>query len=313
MSDELMLSIYVPVYNHEKYIGQALDSILMQKTTYSYEVLIGEDCSTDNSKKILEEYEKKHPNKLTVFYREHNMNNEEIWNAEDLRLRCQGKYIICLEGDDYWVDPEKIQKQIDFLEKNPEYLAVAHNCVVVDKDSKKIDRNYPECKDYEYSLKHYYSEVMPGQLTTLMSRNYYKDKLIDTYILQTNTNPLDRLIYYSLISNGKVYCIQEKMSAYRYVVSGGSSYSANYSFDFEKNEKYYIEHINYGKRINNNEAIKYSQVLYFKNLISGIWNKQCSLKDFFKYIKNIDNKTRTILLFIKRCFRRWVLKKAIWD
>ena len=110
---ELMLSIYVPVYNHEKYIVETLDSILMQKTEYRYEVLVGEDCSTDNTRQVLEAYEKTHPGKLTVFYRKRNMHKDEIRNSTDLRLRCRGKYIIGIEGDDFWTDPLKIQKQID--------------------------------------------------------------------------------------------------------------------------------------------------------------------------------------------------------
>lgn len=68
-----ILSIYIPTYNHENYIRKAIDSVLMQKTTYLYEVLVGEDASTDNTKKILKEYEKEHPNKIKVFYREKNM------------------------------------------------------------------------------------------------------------------------------------------------------------------------------------------------------------------------------------------------
>ena len=91
-----ILSIYVAVYNHEKYITQALDSILMQKTDYPYEVLVGEDCSTDNTRAVLKEYEAKHPGKFAIFYREHNMHRETPNNIQDLLMRCRGKYIIVI-------------------------------------------------------------------------------------------------------------------------------------------------------------------------------------------------------------------------
>ena len=156
-----VVSIYVATYNHEKYIVQALDSIRTQKTKYSYEVLVGEDVSTDNTRTILKEYEKSYPGFMTVYYRDHNMYREDPNNAKDLKMRCKGKYIIALEGDDYWIDPFKLEKQVDFLENHEEYLAVAHRCVVVDENSKNKNEKYQECLDSEYTLKHFISGIMP--------------------------------------------------------------------------------------------------------------------------------------------------------
>ena len=104
MQYDFDLSIYVATYNHEKYITKALDSVFMQKTKYSFEVLVGEDCSTDNTRLVLKEYEKKNYNNLTIYYRQKNMSNMDISNAMDLIMRCRGKYLIALEGDDYWID-----------------------------------------------------------------------------------------------------------------------------------------------------------------------------------------------------------------
>ena len=95
--DDVILSIYVPTYNHEKYIARALDSILMQKTDYAYEVLVGEDASTDNTRAVLKEYEKKYPGRFQMYYREKNMHKQKVRNAGDLIRRCSGKYIIALE------------------------------------------------------------------------------------------------------------------------------------------------------------------------------------------------------------------------
>ena len=137
-NEQVIVSVIVPVYNHEKYIAQTLDSILMQKTKYRYEVWIGEDASTDDTRAVLMEYEKKCPPDFHFLYREKNMHNSECRNDLDLRLRCKGKYLICLEGDDFWTDENKIEKQIDFLESHPEYIAVSHNCVVVGKDFREF-------------------------------------------------------------------------------------------------------------------------------------------------------------------------------
>ena len=104
LSNDVILTVYVPTYNHENYITKALDSILMQKTKYNFEVLVGEDCSTDSTRAVLKDYESKHPGKFNIFYREKNMYGSSPNNALDLKLRSRGKYIICLEGDDFLTD-----------------------------------------------------------------------------------------------------------------------------------------------------------------------------------------------------------------
>ena len=294
------LSIYVPTFNHEHYIVQALDSILMQETSYTYEVLVGEDCSTDNTRAVLKEYEKQHPGKLQVFYREQNMRKQgnAVGNSGDLRSRCRGKYIIALEGDDYWTDPCKIDKQIRFLEEHPDYIAVAHNCFVVDHDSSRKDEVYPQCTDTEYTFDHFARDIMPGQLTTVMLRNVYHDDRYDTSLLNRRIVPGDRLIYFWLLSNGKIHCIQEEMSAYRHVTNQGSSFSATSKYNFATYETLYAIFMEYAREQNHKEALLCAERLYFRNLRVGSVFGQCSLKDSLRYFRKIRNKAKVLLLYI---------------
>ena len=294
------LSIYVPTFNHEHYIVQALDSILMQETAYTYEVLVGEDCSTDNTRAVLKEYEKQHPGKLQVFYREQNMRKQgsAVGNSGDLRSRCRGKYIIALEGDDYWTDPCKIDKQIRFLEEHPDYIAVAHNCVVVDHDSNRKEETYPQCTDTEYTFDHFARDIMPGQLTTVMLRNVYHDDRYDTSLLSKRIIPGDRLIYFWLLSNGKIHCIQEEMSAYRHVTTQGSSFSATSKYHFATYETLYSIFMEYARERNHKEALLCAERLYFRNLRVGSVFGQCSLKDSLRYFRKIRNKAKVLLLYI---------------
>ena len=294
------LSIYVPTFNHEHYIVQALDSILMQETAYTYEVLVGEDCSTDNTRAVLKEYEKQHPGKLQVFYREQNMRKQgnAVGNSGDLRSRCRGKYIIALEGDDYWTDPCKIDKQIRFLEEHPDYIAVAHNCIVVDHDSSRKDEAYPQCTDTEYTFDHFARDIMPGQLTTVMLRNVYHDDRYDTSLLSKRIIPGDRLIYFWLLSNGKIHCIQEEMSAYRHVTTQGSSFSATAKYHFATYETLYSIFMEYARERNHKEALLCAERLYFRNLRVGSVFGQCSLKDSLRYFSKIKNKAKVLLLYI---------------
>lgn len=312
MIDDPMLSIYVATYNHEKYIVKALESILMQKTKYSYEVLIGEDCSTDNTRAILKEYEKKLPSNFTIFYREKNMSKLEIGNTMDLKLRCRGKYIIALEGDDFWIDELKIEKQIDFLETHPDYVAVAHNCIVVDADSVPNGEKYPECTDNEYTLRHYACDIFPGQLTTVMSHNYMLGDCFDNSLCLKRTVAGDRSIYFSLIANGKVYCMQEVMSAYRHIVKGGTSFSATYKYDFNEREKWHMDLVTYAYSINNNEAILIAEFLYSKNIFYAAVKKYIKNKEVNNYLKIIKHKFKVMLLLCKLVISKKILHKKLY-
>lgn len=304
MNEKPILSIYVATYNHENYIVQALESIRMQVTDYKYEVLVGEDCSTDNTRKILQSYELEHPKFATILYRDHNMHSEKINNAADLKRRCQGKYIIALEGDDYWIDERKIHKQIQFLEDNPDYLAVAHNCICVNEHSEPNGEVYSECHSEEYSIEHYEMNILPGQLTTVMMRNYYIDEVFDTSFIETKIAPGDRRIYFSLIVNGKIHCLQETMSAYRHITDHGSSYSATLKYDVPKALKWYLEELKYAYKLSNKRAVKCAEALYLKEILAGYKNKQINISVFWDNISQIRNWMRAICALISIEYRR---------
>lgn len=118
-SSEVLVSVFMITYNHENYIEHAIEGVLMQKTSFPIELIIGEDCSTDNTRKIVREYEGRYTEIIKAQYPEKNrgMNNNFLTVLQSAR----GKYIALCEGDDYWTDPLKLQKQVDFLEANPEY------------------------------------------------------------------------------------------------------------------------------------------------------------------------------------------------
>ncbi len=303
MDNSPILSIYVTTYGQERYIAQALDSILMQKTDYKFEVLVGEDASPDGTREILKRYEAEHPGFFTMFYRETNMNSTPVSNSADLRRRTRGKYIICLEGDDYWTDENKLQEQIDFLESHPDYIAVSHNCRMVNENSETIKNIYPECKKEEYTLRDYMMGILPGQTATVMYRNFNVSKDVDTSLFEKKLVPGDRLLYFVLPLYGKVHCIQKEMSAYRYVTKGGASYSANHKFNFEKSERWHHELLNYGKK-HGKKAQLCAETLYLNMLLAGYKRKGISFGELLKYTKNIKYKIRAAFLYLIRYVKR---------
>ncbi|THU41532.1 glycosyltransferase [Niastella caeni] len=120
-----LLDIPMCVYNHEKFIAQTIEGVLRQKTDFKYRLIIGEDCSTDASRPIIEKYLRSYPDKLKVFFHEKNVgpyvNSKVVWKE------CVSKYVALCDGDDYWCDDTKLQTQVDILEKHPEYVGCFHN------------------------------------------------------------------------------------------------------------------------------------------------------------------------------------------
>lgn len=124
MNKEPLVTIFMITYNHEKFIAEAIESALMQQTDFSYKLIIGEDCSTDNTRAICREYQKKYPDKIELILNEKNLG--AMGNSYQIHYACQSKYVAMLEGDDFWTHPLKLQKQVDFMEANPGAAACFH-------------------------------------------------------------------------------------------------------------------------------------------------------------------------------------------
>lgn len=131
-----LVSICCIAYNHEKYIRQTIEGFLMQVTAFPIEILIHDDASLDNTANIIREYEEMHPELILPIYQKENQYSKGIKiNATFLYPRARGKYIALCEGDDYWIDPYKLQKQVDILERNPRCGLVFTRFAVVDENN----------------------------------------------------------------------------------------------------------------------------------------------------------------------------------
>lgn len=133
-----LISVCIITYNHEKYIRQCLEGVVMQKTNFPFDVVIGEDCSTDNTRSIVAEYEARYPDIIKPVYHATNVGGARN-GYEFCYPRLTGKYVAICEGDDYWTDSYKLQKQVDFLEQNPEYVLCFHRVKSVDENDKMLD------------------------------------------------------------------------------------------------------------------------------------------------------------------------------
>lgn len=123
--DQVYVSVFMLTYNQESYIAQAIEGVLMQRTDFSIQLVIGEDFSTDKTRKICQYYASKYPEKIKLLLNEKNLGLGA--NYVKTLAECKGKYIAICDGDDYWTDPIKLQKQVDFLKNHPDFKIVFTN------------------------------------------------------------------------------------------------------------------------------------------------------------------------------------------
>lgn len=127
----MKLSVMLITYNHERYIAQAIQSVLDQRTNFDYEIVIGEDCSTDRTREIVMEFHRLYPDRIVPILRDENAGM--MRNFMEVLAACRGEYVAILEGDDYWTCPDKVQRQVDFLEANPDYAICCGRALVLDQ------------------------------------------------------------------------------------------------------------------------------------------------------------------------------------
>ncbi len=128
------VSVSFITYNQHRYVAQAIESVLMQQTLFSYEFVISDDCSTDGTREICRSYKDRFPDRIQLLERERNIG--AVANYLATFTACRGRYVAFLEGDDFWIDAGKLQRQADFLDKNLDFVICCHNVLIVDENGK---------------------------------------------------------------------------------------------------------------------------------------------------------------------------------
>lgn len=217
---EPLVSIDCLTFNHEKFIRNTLEGFLMQKTDFNFEVLIHDDASTDQTAKIIKEYEQQYPDLIKPIYQTENQysKNISIWRTYQ-RPRVQGKYIAICEGDDYWIDPLKLQKQIDIMESKPNFSMCCHDAIMLWENKQKQPRLFSP-------------DILP---TVLGMEDILNDWIIPTASFLFRSEILnnlpdwegriingDFLLQLFCAHYGKIYYIDEPMCVYRKDISGNA-------------------------------------------------------------------------------------------
>ena len=197
-------------YNHEKYIAQAIEGVLSQRTTFPLELVIGEDYSSDNTRTICKEFANENPNLIRVISRRSNVGMSR--NFADTLSNCKGRFVALCDGDDYWTDIYKLQKQVDFFEKNEEFAICFHRVSVRDELTGELTREFyrdpddiTDIKDLLTSGGHYIPTA------SCMIRNFFDDGFPSFF----NEYAMDIVLYLLAAAGGKIKFIDENMAVYR--------------------------------------------------------------------------------------------------
>lgn len=214
MNEDVMVSVVCNTYNHEKYIEKALDGFVMQKTNFKFEILVHDDASTDGTADIVRKYETKYPDLIKPIYQTENQYSKKQGLVSKIQYgRVKGKYIAICEGDDYWTDAYKLQKQFDAMEAHPEVDMCAHGAVVVDEGTNAVvDEVCPKCSDAVLTVE----EVIKnggGYIST--NSLFYRKSLIDDIPDFRKFMSIDFTLQIQGSLKGGILYLADKMSAYR--------------------------------------------------------------------------------------------------
>ena len=216
-----LVSVCVQTYQHANYIRQCLDGILMQQTDFPFEILLGEDCSTDGTREICLEYAQKHPDKIRLFLHDR-ANNIAINGTPTGRFNflfnlytAQGRYVALCEGDDYWTDSLKLQKQVDFLEENKDYVLTVGGYLERYLDSGKENTiiKYLNENDFNVGYSFTLNDTLKGWITQPLTSLFIKDSdLISQFCDYRYGRDIN--LYYHILKKGKGFYFTQTLGVY---------------------------------------------------------------------------------------------------
>lgn len=298
MDSEIKVSIYCLCYNHVQYLAQTIESIVTQKTNFHFELVIHDDASTDGSNQIILNYQKKYPNIIKPIIQKENQCSKGINISKEILFPLfKGKYVAICEGDDYWTNENKLQRQFDFLEAHPDYSACVHNTRIL-LDGKDINLNVNSIQ-YDTTLD-IYKMIKTGanqyQTSSVMYRKELMVKENRPHFVEMINGVGDYPLSVYLAISGKVYYFKDIMSTYR--MSTKDSWTATVKNNKSKFLVVKEQAIEMLKEANAYSKYKYDNE--FKRAI--LWqkyeaallnsNSKYPLMNYFKVIQNESVKTK---------------------
>lgn len=298
-----LVTIRCLVYNHEPYLRQCLDGFVMQKTNFPFEAIVHDDASTDRSAEIIREYAEKYPDIIKpIFETENQYSKRDGSIRRIMNENTRGKYVAMCEGDDYWIDPLKLQKQIDFLETNSEYSMCFHNAQMHYENCEKKDKLFSNIKNRDYTgVEIYANWIVPTASVVFNSSILFSDRYAD---VMSNDNFVfrDTILFLICSEAGKIRGFSDVMSVYRRH-NGGITHNVTLS----RITRFINHHLEISKVFGNkyiqaseNKCVESYCQTFYKSLKNGILNISILKKSFkLSYIRTVKCLIFQLCLFLK--------------
>ena len=278
IENDIQVSVCVVTYNHENYIAECLESLVTQQTSFKFEIIVGEDCSKDATREIVQQYAEKYPGLIIPLFYEKNIGPVE--NIEQVYKKAKGKYIAHMDGDDLAL-PGKLQRQFLILEKNVEIAICSHNIIRINSDSLNLNNDWVYTEG-EYTLLELLLDLPFFAHSSKMFRNQAELNFFNSEI---NINHLlDIDLHFENAIHGNIYHINESLGGYR--VNVGVSILDNQINPilpmglervFDKGLLYFKEDKNKNKKI----KVAYSKKMIISAYQFALFNKD--VENFKKY------------------------------
>ena len=297
------VSICCITYNHAPYIRSALDGFLMQETDFAYEILIHDDASTDGTADIIREYTARYPDIIKPILREENQYSKGISNISIFNFpRARGEFIAMCEGDDYWTDPHKLRKQVDFLRARPDCSLCFHSSKIISVDGSMAEgmmRPYRESRKVEPEAIVDKSTGYPTASLVFPARIV---KTLPDYYLHCPVGDIPMQLM--MACAGYAYYMDEPMCVYRVGVASSWT-SLMKQGDYENKQKRYYEQMKemyetfdrstFGRF--HNEAMSAAKRIYFLTQVNTKHYDQVRKKEYRRYYRELSLRTRFFIRF----------------
>ena len=235
-----ILVIQTITYNHARYIRQALEGLVMQRTNFSFVAIVHDDASTDGTADIIREFESLYPDIIKPIYETENQYSKHDGSLGRIMREATDayspKYIAMCEGDDYWTDPLKLQKQVDFLESHLDYSMCFHNAVIHYEDGNQEERLFSDIETRQYFEKELTSGWLGATASYVFRRSVLLSRYFTEFVNSTKFIVGDYPLLLSCIRSGKIFAISDCMSVYR-INPGGWTQRKHSAYKFIEMER----------------------------------------------------------------------------
>lgn len=295
------ISVFVITYNHERFIAEALNGIVMQRLDCSMELIIGEDCSTDGTYAVCQEFAEKYPSLIRLLPSERNL--KMMGNFYRTLRECKGEFIAFCEGDDYWSDPYKLQKQLKMMEATPQVVFTFHGCRTFDESTRTFGTYYKHTGFREGIIEKGALFEKGGGAFGSPSIMFRRSILTyPDWFMEAPTGDFPLLLL--AIVAGEIGYLEEEMCVVR--LNTGVSWSESFR-SFEAYEEYFVKEDAYIRRFNESSHYKFNRMI-------GEFNQLRVYRlilQFYKFDKSLSSRLRFLFDRADRLDLKYKLKSLL--